>query len=353
MWHAYNLIGVGDRLRSTTIRRVQTQSVTGSVSSNKIRTTLTLAVENIEFDTQACVLRVKGRNKEENQFVKMGAYHTIDLELNRKFTLIKEHWDIIALDRVGNNMGLYLYCSVFVFLYLTLFPSIDTACDPTQHADLGAIILHEGLCHLCLVTSSMTIVRAKIDMNVPRKRKGYCAQHDKTTGNLQTVFFQGLLKFYDAIIQAVLRHINFDVVKCVLVGSPGFVKDQYFDYMIQQATKMEWKVLLENKSKFLLVHSSSGHKHALKEILSDSSIASRLADTKASSEVKALDAFYSILQNESDRAYYGICHVERANEALAVETLLVTDKLFRSADLATRKRYVALVENVKDNGGEV
>lgn len=31
----------------------------------------------------------------------MGAYHTIDLELNRKFTLIKEYWDIIALERVG------------------------------------------------------------------------------------------------------------------------------------------------------------------------------------------------------------------------------------------------------------
>ena len=31
----------------------------------------------------------------------MGAYHTIDLELNRKFTLLKEYWDIIALERVG------------------------------------------------------------------------------------------------------------------------------------------------------------------------------------------------------------------------------------------------------------
>nr|UST29492.1 pelota [Haliclona caerulea] len=318
MWHAYNLVAAGDRLRSTTIRRVQTESATGSVSSNKIRTTLTIAVQSTEFDTQACVLRVKGRNTEENQFVKMGAYHTIDLELNRKFTLIKEHWDLIALERV------------------------DMACDPTQHADLAAILLHEGLCHVCLVTSSMTIIRAKIDMNVPRKRKGYCAQHDK-----------GLLKFYDAIIQAVLRHINFEVVKCVLVGSPGFVKDQFLDYMFQQATKMDWKVLLDNKSKFLSVHSSSGHKHALKEILSDPSIASRLADTKASSEVKALDTFYTTLQNEPDRAYYGIRHVEKANEAMAVETLLVTDKLFRSADLATRKRYVALVESIKENGGDV
>jgi protein pelota len=29
------------------------------------------------------MLRLKGRNVEENPYVKMGAYHTIDLELNR------------------------------------------------------------------------------------------------------------------------------------------------------------------------------------------------------------------------------------------------------------------------------
>lgn len=38
----------------------------------------------------------------------MGAYHTLDLEVNRKFTLTKSEWDSVALERV------------------------DTACDPTQ-----------------------------------------------------------------------------------------------------------------------------------------------------------------------------------------------------------------------------
>lgn len=53
------------------------------MSSNKIRTTLTLAVENIEFDTQACVLRVKGRNTEENQFVKViFKYYLVIFDIN-------------------------------------------------------------------------------------------------------------------------------------------------------------------------------------------------------------------------------------------------------------------------------
>lgn len=65
-------------------------------------------------------------------------------------------------------------------------------------------------------------------------------------------------------MQGILRHINFDLVKCVILASPGFVKDQFMDYMTQQAIKIDNKVILENKSKFLLVHASSGFKHSLK-----------------------------------------------------------------------------------------
>lgn len=91
------------------------------------------------------------------------------------------------------------------------------ATDPTKHADLAAVVMQEGLAHVCLVTSCMTLVRSKIDMPIPRKRRGNTTQHDKA-----------LNRFYDTILQAVLRHVNFDVVKAIVVASPGFVKDQVF-----------------------------------------------------------------------------------------------------------------------------
>lgn len=73
-----------------------------------------------------------------------------------------------------------------------------------------------------------------------------------------------MTKFFENVMQGILRHVNFDVVKCVLIASPGFVKDQFFEFMIQQAVKNDNKILLENKGKFVLVHSSSGFKHSLK-----------------------------------------------------------------------------------------
>ena len=55
----------------------------------------------------------------------------------------------------------------------------------------------------------------------------------------------------------------------------------------------------------------------------------KLAETKASGEVKALNEFYEMMKTEPDRAFYGLKHVELAAERLAVQTLMITDELFR------------------------
>ncbi|XP_013180602.1 PREDICTED: protein pelota [Papilio xuthus] len=318
MWHAYNLISEGDAVTASTVRKVQTESSTGSSTSSRVRTTLTIRVETIDFDTQACVLRLKGRNIVENQYVKMGAYHTLDLEQNRKFVLQKVLWDSVALERV------------------------DIACDPAASADVAAVVMQEGLAHVCLITPSMTLVRSKIDVTIPRKRKGFVQQHEK-----------GLNKFYDAVMQGILRHIDFSIVKCVILASPGFVKDQFFDYMMQQAVKTDNKLLIDNKGKFLLVKASSGFKHSLKEVLQEQSVMAKISDTKAASEVKLLESFYTMLQLEPAKAFYGKKHVEKANEALALETLMISDRLFRCQDVLKRKEYVALVDSARENGCDV
>ncbi len=100
LWTVYNLISVGDSVRSTTIRKVASESSTGSVVSDKMRITLTIQVEAIDFDALEPMLRLKGRNIVENEHVKLGAYHTLELELNRKFSLAKPGWDSVATELV-------------------------------------------------------------------------------------------------------------------------------------------------------------------------------------------------------------------------------------------------------------
>ena len=193
------------------------------------------------------------------------------------------------------------------------------------------------------------------------------------------------------MITAILRHVNFDIVKCVLIASPGFTKDLFFEHMMAYAQKVaggntnirklvlcypilrftpyhdnntnfcfivggpagEGKVLLENKAKFVLCHASSGFKHSLREVLQDPALQARLSDTKASEEVRALESFYKLLQHEPLKACYGEKHIMLALEAQAIETLMISDKLFRAQDVGQRKKFVRIVDEVKEFGGNV
>ncbi|EUB58449.1 Protein pelota -like protein [Echinococcus granulosus] len=321
MWLVYNLVQVGDRVCCSTMRKVQTENATGSVTSKTVRTNLTIEIETIDFDTHGSVLHLKGKNVVENQHVKMGAYHTLQIGVQEKFTLYKESWDTVSLLLV------------------------DQAGDPTQQADLAAVVMHEGLAYVCLITKTTTHVRAKIESTIPRKRANMpTSPHDKA-----------IARFFDQIVQAIERHVRFDVVKCVIVASPGFLKDHFFEYLCQQALRgaEDKRIFLDNKRKFVLVHSSSGHKHALKEVLADPVVVSRIANTKAAGETAALNDFYQMLKVNPSRAFYGVKHVQAAVDSFAVETLLISDALFRSRDLAERKKFVAIVDSVTKNMGNV
>ena len=90
------------------------------------------------------MLRLKGRNIEEHPHVKMADFHTIELELNRKFELRKVLWDSIHLDR----------WQVVLFLTLSdsfLLDRIEQATDPGRSADLAAVIMQEGLAQVIIV----------------------------------------------------------------------------------------------------------------------------------------------------------------------------------------------------------
>jgi len=93
LWHVYNLVAAGDQLRAATIRKVTRETSTGSQESQRMRLTLTVEVVDVEYDPEGGMMRVRGKNRTETPHVRLGSFHTLELELNRKFTLTKALWD--------------------------------------------------------------------------------------------------------------------------------------------------------------------------------------------------------------------------------------------------------------------
>ncbi|XP_071934717.1 protein PELOTA 1 isoform X2 [Coffea arabica] len=270
----------------------------------------------MEYDKEGSALRIRGKNVLENEYVKIGAFHTLEIEPHRPFVLRKEVWDSLALE------------------------VLHQASDPSASADLGVVLMQEGLAHIFLVGKSVTITRSRIETSIPRKHGPAVAGYDKA-----------LNKFFENVLKAFRQHIDFNVVRCAVIASPGFTKDQFHRHLLLEAERKQLRPIIENKSRIVLVHTTSGYKHSLREVLDAPNVMNMIKDTKAAKEVQALKEFFSMLSNDSDRACYGPKHVEVAHERMAVQTLLITDELFRSSDIEARQKYANLVKSVKESGG--
>ncbi|KFK29276.1 hypothetical protein AALP_AA7G112300 [Arabis alpina] len=316
LWYAYNLIAPADTVMAVTFRKVQRDLPGGGRDSERVRLKLEVQVEEVDYDKDGSVLRIRGKNILENEHVKIGAFHTLELDLKRPFVLRKECWDSLALD------------------------TLKQASDPAASADLAILLMQEGLANIFLVGRSVTSSRARIETSIPRKHGPAIAGYESA-----------LKKFFENVLQAFVKHVDFSVVRCAVIASPGFTK--FHKHLLLEAERRQLRPIIENKSRIILVHSNSGYRHSLGEVLHAPNVMNMIKDTKAAKEVKALNDFFTMLSNDPARACYGPKHVEVAHERMAIQTLLITDELFRNSDVKARKKYVNLVESVKDSGGEV
>ncbi|GAA5857232.1 hypothetical protein JCM8547_009388 [Rhodosporidiobolus lusitaniae] len=351
MWHAYNLIQEGDELRGSAVRRVTNESATGSTSSHRVHLKLTIQVDRVLYSALAnsadaassaagdpsssvtqvaassgtagtTTLHVSGRITSENEHVKKGAFHTLDLEIGRDFTIVKGEgeWDSIALERLREMT------------------------EPGRGADVGAIVCGEGVANICIITNHTTIIRQRIDVPVPRKRKG---------GGTALGADKANTRYLQQVYDAVNRHFDFETLKVLIIASPGFTKETVHGYLLEEAVRQNNKALTQAKSKFLLLHSPTHHVHSLAQILSSPEVSSQLKDTKFAQEGVMLEKFFKMLEDNPLRAWYGEGHVLKAAERGAIGKLLVSDELFRAPSVARRRKFVKLVEDVKAYGGEV
>ena len=68
-------------------------------------------------------IRLSGKNLTENEYVKLGAHHTLQLEPHCTFQLSKAAWDGLDLARIRE------------------------ACDPSVSADLAVVLITASACH--------------------------------------------------------------------------------------------------------------------------------------------------------------------------------------------------------------
>ncbi len=168
-----------------------------------MRINLSVAVENIVFDTDLGELRVSGKVVNENPHVKKGSYHTLELgaagasrSAAHIFTLYKSSWDAESLRRLRE------------------------ASKPGANSDIIGIAISSTQAVVCLVSEHMTIVRASFEPHIPRAR-GDGSGQKKAVEALYGTIYEALLSTAEG---------RFADLKLVIVAGPGFMKSAFFDF---------------------------------------------------------------------------------------------------------------------------
>jgi protein pelota len=325
IWALYNIISAGDEVESVTMRKVLQENNAGDVvDSHKVKVVLAVIAEKIDVDIKGASMRVNGKNVKENKFVKLGSYHTLDLEPGRDVKISKSCWDAVSLEFLGSSAS-------------------------SNKAEVGAVQFCDGLGFVCQLNPASGVrILQRVQVAMPKKKLGSTSTLEKAQE-----------KFYTGLVEAALQHLNFASLRAVIIAAPGAMKDDFHKYLIDHLQKAEMKGVLEHKNKLMRIAlpgsalATNLNPHNLLEILKEPRLADLLTDTKAASEIRLMESFQKCLANDPDRCTYGQSHIKKAVEECAVKHLLLSDSLFRSHDVSERKMYGRMMATVKENGGEV
>lgn len=205
----------------------ETNSTSGNKESHRIRLNLTIEVKKMAYSgvdidaadgsgdgpsastsnppPDTAMLHLSGPISQANEHVKMGAFHTLDLEAGRDFTIIKgpEGWDPIHLERIQESS------------------------DSSRGADVGAVLCDEtGKATICLVGSATTVVKQRIEVNVTKKKK---------PGQAGSASDKVMDKYHRQIYDGILKHFNLPDLKIIIIASPGAARDAAYDWIYTEA----------------------------------------------------------------------------------------------------------------------
>lgn len=331
LWQLYNIIQKGNLLQIKVSRKVaaatQSNDCKKKANSKKKTFMVTIKIKTIDYDSQGDEIRINGKNVYENEYISVGQFQSASIRTSVQFSIIKKNWEPFHID------------------------ALHTATNPSLTADLAVILMEEGLCNLYLISNHMILNKAKIELSIPKKRKGP-SQHDNS-----------LEKFFGYIVDAIRKSINFSIVKCVVVGSPGYTKDQFSVFLNDKISNFNNNSTLvsnsfdsnisNNKNKFIYTHSSSGNRSALDELLSKKDVLSKIKDTKASEEIVLINKFQEVLGKNYQKIAFGKKAIEIAIEYKAIDFILLTDNYLRKMNANQRKLIQEKLDIAEKDGAYI
>ncbi|CAI4058410.1 hypothetical protein SUVZ_03G0620 [Saccharomyces uvarum] len=322
LFTVYQIIDKEDEVIFKKLFTTKKDEVNRKTSTDLIN--LRLKILSYEFDIKEEYLRYKGVTVADdtntaNLDVPVGKFLSFSVTYEHQFTIFKHHFNKYAKRLLKEALEL------------------------ETKSDTAAVVLQEGISHVCLLTASSTILKQKIEISMPKKK-------DATDINK---FNEKTEKFYRATYDAMMKNFNFDELRMIILCSPGFYAKALMERILKYAEKEQNNLILENQEMLIIAHCSTGYLQGITEVLRDPEYSTVLQNTKFIKEIQIMDDFFEHLNKDDNKAWYGEEEIKRAAKLDAIETLLITDSVLKSDDIDKRETFLDLTYNIEQSGGKV
>ena len=303
LWHLSHIVEVGDNASSKTTRRIQDNTGDKLRSDRGVKKTfyLGLDIENISFHLFTGKLRLTGvitRGPED--LIPLGSHHTLEVKLNVPITIKKDRWPNWAIKR------------------------LNQAIDASKKLAAIIVVLEDDTATLGLMRQFGIEYYGPIKGNISGKRI-----LDK---NRQ----KNIIQFYEKIIESIEK---FDSIQNIVIAGPGFVKNDFFDYL---------KDKHKDLSKIAIIESTgSGGRVGISEVLKKGTVEKLTSEHRVASEMMAVNSLLEEIAKNSSKVAYGLKQTTDAINLGAVSELLILDVKVASDNMGD---LMDMVENMK---GEV
>ena len=300
LWHLSHIVEVGDNASSKTTRRIQDNTGDKLRSDRGVKKTfyLGLDIENISFHLFTGKLRLTGvitRGPED--LIPLGSHHTLEVKLNTPLTIRKERWPKWAIKR------------------------LNQAIEASKKLSALIVVMEDDTATLGLMRQFGIEYYGPIKGNVSGKRI-----LDK---NRQ----KNIVQFYEKVIESIEK---FDYIQNIIIAGPGFVKNDFYDYLKEKHKDLAKISILES--------TGSGGRVGISEVLKKGTVEKLTSENRVALEMMAIDNLLSEIGKNSSKVAYGLKETTNAINLGAVSKLLILDTKVASENMGD---LMDMVENMK------
>jgi len=294
LWYLKNIIIVGDRVKSKTMRSQFIERNGQKVKIGKKPMFLKLKLEKIEFNESVYKIRLMGKILEGPDDVQLGSYHTIEIGVGDLLTIIKNNWKKYEIDKIKKSQKK---------VPKTLLTVVDN--NEATFGILGA----SGIKIISDLTNKHSI-----------------QYEEKKTP-----------EFYKSVAKEIER-LSEDSKKVILAG-PGFAKEHVKEILEKNYPKINEKTISDS--------TSSATRSGISELLKRGNLEKIIQESEIIKETKLIEEFFSHLKKEDGLATYGVVEVKKADDMGAIETILVSEKKIKEPEIEK------ILNSVELKGGKV